>query len=90
VLQEGHYQPLMRHFLKRFPPGADRFAGIKTYPAANGSPILADALAYLECRVVSRLETSDHWVVYSTLEAGRVSSPEGLTAIHHRKVGNHY
>jgi flavin reductase (DIM6/NTAB) family NADH-FMN oxidoreductase RutF len=39
---------------------------------------------------VSRLETSDHWVVYSTLEAGRVSSPEGLTAIHHRKVGNHY
>jgi len=90
VLQEGHHQSLMRHFLKRFPPGADRFAGIKTYPAANGSPILADALAYLECRVASRLETSDHWVVYSTLEAGRVSNLEGLTAVHHRKVGNHY
>ncbi len=90
VLQEGNYQPLMRHFLRRFPPGADRFAGIKTYPAANGSPILADALAYLECRVVSRMETSDHWVVYSTLEAGRVSNLESLTAIHHRKVGNHY
>jgi flavin reductase (DIM6/NTAB) family NADH-FMN oxidoreductase RutF len=90
VLQEGNYQALMRHFLKRFPPGADRFAGVKTYPAANGSPILADALAYLECRVVSRMETSDHWIVYSTLETGRVSSLDALTAIHHRKVGNHY
>lgn len=90
VLEEGNYQPLMRHFLKRFAPGADRFAGIKTYPATNGSPILADALAYLECEVVSRMECSDHWVVYSTVEAGRVSKVEGLTAVHHRKVGNHY
>ncbi|HEY9659244.1 MAG TPA: diflavin flavoprotein, partial [Allocoleopsis sp.] len=90
VLEEGNYQPLMKHFLKRFAPGADRFAGIKTYPAMNGSPILAEALAYLECEVVSRMECSDHWVVYSTVEAGRVSKVEGLTAVHHRKVGNHY
>lgn len=90
VLQEGNYQPLMKHFLKRFPPGADRFAGIKTYPAANGSPILADALAYLECEVVSRMDCNDHWLVYSNVDGGRVSSTEALTAIHHRKVGNHY
>jgi hypothetical protein len=30
VLEEGNYQALMKHFLKRFPPGADRFAGVKT------------------------------------------------------------
>ncbi|GAB4471312.1 MAG: diflavin flavoprotein [Elainellaceae cyanobacterium] len=90
VLEEGNYQPLMKHFLKRFPPGADRFAGIKTYPADNGSPILADALAYLECEVVSRMECSDHWVVYSRVDTGRVSRPDSLTAVHHRKVGNHY
>ncbi len=90
VLEEGNYQPLMKHFLKRFPPGADRFAGIKTYPAANGSPILADALAYLECEVVSRMECSDHWIVYSRVDTGRVSKPDSLTAVHHRKVGNHY
>jgi flavorubredoxin/flavin reductase (DIM6/NTAB) family NADH-FMN oxidoreductase RutF len=90
VLEEGNYQPLMKHFLKRFPPGGDRFAGIKTYPAANGSPILADALAYLECEVVSRMECSDHWIVYSRVDAGRVSRPDSLTAVHHRKVGNHY
>ncbi len=90
VLEEGNYQLLMRHFLKRFAPGADRFTGIKTYPAANGSPILADALAYVECEVVSRMECHDHWIVYSTVDAGRVSKADGLTAVHHRKVGNHY
>jgi flavorubredoxin/flavin reductase (DIM6/NTAB) family NADH-FMN oxidoreductase RutF len=90
VLQEGNYQPLMKHFLKRFAPGADRFEGVKTYPADNGSPILADALAYLECEVVSRMDGNDHWLVYSTVGAGRVSNINALTAIHHRKVGNHY
>jgi flavorubredoxin/flavin reductase (DIM6/NTAB) family NADH-FMN oxidoreductase RutF len=90
VLEEGNYQPLMKHFLKRFPPGGDRFSGIKTYADGNGCPILADALAYLDCEVVSRMECSDHWIVYSTIENGRVSNPDALTAVHHRKVGNHY
>ena len=90
ILEEGKYQDLMRHFLKRFKPGADRFAGVNTQTAANGSPILTDALAYLECEVISRMECSDHWIVYSKVDHGRVSNPDGLTAVHHRKVGNHY
>jgi flavorubredoxin/flavin reductase (DIM6/NTAB) family NADH-FMN oxidoreductase RutF len=90
VLEEGKYQPLMKHFLKRFKPGADRFAGVNTQTATNGSPILTDALAYLECEVVSRMECSDHWIVYSKVTAGRISNPDGMTAVHHRKVGNHY
>ncbi|MGA1356194.1 MAG: flavin reductase family protein, partial [Prochlorothrix sp.] len=90
ILEEGNYQPLMKHFLKRFPPGADRFAGIKTQTAINGSPILVDSLAYLECEVMTRMECSDHWVVYAEVKQGKVSNPEALTAAHHRKVGNHY
>jgi flavorubredoxin/flavin reductase (DIM6/NTAB) family NADH-FMN oxidoreductase RutF len=90
VLEEGNYQRLMKHFLKRFAPGADRFEGIKTQRAENGSPILADALAYMECEVASRMDGGDHWLVYSTVYAGRVSKPDSLTAVHHRKVGNHY
>jgi flavin reductase (DIM6/NTAB) family NADH-FMN oxidoreductase RutF len=90
ILEEGNYQRLMKHFLKRFPPGADRFAGVNTQLAINGSPILTEALAYLECEVVSRLECSDHWIVYSKVSTGRVSKPEALTAVHHRKVGNYY
>ncbi len=90
ILEEGKYQPLMKHFLKRFKPGADRFAGVKIQTATNGSPILIDSLAYLECEVASRMECSDHWIVYSKVTAGRVANPDGMTAVHHRKVGNHY
>lgn len=90
ILEDGKYQALMKHFLKRFPPGADRFAGVKTQRASNGCPILTDALAYLECTVTSRLELSDHWLVYATVDTGRVSNLDALPAVHHRKVGNHY
>ncbi len=90
VLEEGNYQTLMKHFLKRFAPGADRFEGVRTQAAENGAPILTDALAYVECEVASRMDCGDHWAVYSTVYAGRVSKPEALTAVHHRKVGNHY
>ena len=90
ILEEGNYQGLMKHFLKRFPPGADRFEGVNTQPAQNGSPILTDALAYLECTVTSRMECSDHWIVYSSVDTGRVSKSDAMTASHHRKVGNHY
>ncbi len=90
VLEEGNHLHLMKHFLKRFPPGADRFAGIKVQSAQNGSPILTDALAYLECEVSTRMEASDHWIVYSTVQNGRVSKPDSLTAVHHRKVANYY
>jgi flavorubredoxin/flavin reductase (DIM6/NTAB) family NADH-FMN oxidoreductase RutF len=90
VLEESNYQGLMKHFLKRFAPGANRFEGVRTQPAENGAPILVDALSYMECEVVSRMDSGDHWIVYSSVYAGRVSKPEALTAVHHRKVGNHY
>ncbi|MBW4614951.1 MAG: diflavin flavoprotein [Desmonostoc vinosum HA7617-LM4] len=90
VLEEGNYQGLMKHFLKRFAPGADRFAGVKTYPANNGSPILADALSYMECEVTTRMDCGDHWIIYSTVQTGRVAKINALPAIHHRKMGNHY
>ncbi len=90
ILEEDNVQPLMRHFLKRFPPGADRFAGLKVYPAQNGAAILADALAYLECHITHRMECHDHWLIYSTVDLGRVSKLEALTAVHRRKVGSHY
>ncbi|MDB9343369.1 diflavin flavoprotein [Nodularia spumigena CS-586/05] len=90
VLGEDNYQGLMKHFLKRFAPGADRFEGVKTYPASNNSPILADALAYMECEITSRMDCGDHWVIYSTVQTGRVANVNALSTVHHRKIGNHY
>ena len=91
ILREDNHQQLLRHFLKRFPPGADRFAGISTLDgAAAGGPVLGDALAFLGCRVAQRLEGPDHWIIYAVVEEGNVADTEASTAVHHRKVGNHY
>ncbi len=76
--------------MKRFAPGEDRFAGLETEEAANGCPILKDGLAYLECVVQNRMECGDHWVVYATVENGKVLDTEGVTAVHYRKTGSYY
>jgi flavorubredoxin/flavin reductase (DIM6/NTAB) family NADH-FMN oxidoreductase RutF len=90
VLGEGKYIPLMKHFLKPFAPGEDRFVGVEHHPAANGCPILKDAIAYLECRVTQRMDCGDHWVVYAVVNSGDLLDTDTLTALHHRKSGSHY
>jgi flavorubredoxin/flavin reductase (DIM6/NTAB) family NADH-FMN oxidoreductase RutF len=90
VLAEGNASGLMQHFLKRFAPGADRFVGVKTQTLASGQLVLSEALSYIECEVSQRLEANDHWIVYAVAVDGKVANPDGLTATHHRKVGNHY
>eukprot|EP00899_Mesostigma_viride_P006094 jgi/Mesvir1/15486/Mv20021-RA.2 len=89
-LEEGNYLNLMKHFLKRFPPGADRFEGVNTRDASCGSPILEDSIAYMECTVQSRMETADHWITYAVVKDGAVTKKNAKTAAHHRKVGSYY
>jgi flavin reductase (DIM6/NTAB) family NADH-FMN oxidoreductase RutF len=57
---------------------------------AVGGPVLGDALAFLGCRVAQRLEGPDHWIIYAVVEEGNVADTTSTTAVHHRKVGNHY
>ncbi len=91
VLREDNYQPLLRHFLKRFSPGADRFEGVNVLEnVASGGPVLSDALAFISCRVEKRMESPDHWIIYAVVEQGNLADAEARTAVHHRKVGNHY
>ncbi|WAS06470.1 diflavin flavoprotein [Gloeomargaritales cyanobacterium VI4D9] len=88
ILPEG--SPLPRHFLKPFAPGEDRFAGVATRLTDDGCPILTEALSYLHCQVAQRMECGDHWLIYATVDEGKVLNSSGLTAVHHRKSGNHY
>ena len=90
ILPEGNHIPMMKHFLKPFAPGEDRFEGIKTEEAENGCPILADALAYIECQVANRMECGDHWLLYAIAGQGKVNESDAVTAVHHRKSGTHY
>jgi flavorubredoxin/flavin reductase (DIM6/NTAB) family NADH-FMN oxidoreductase RutF len=89
ILEEGKHLGLMKHFLKPFAPGEDRFAGVATEDSENGCPILSDALAYVECTVDNRMECGDHWLIYGVVTNGKVLS-DGVTAVHHRKSGTHY
>jgi flavorubredoxin/flavin reductase (DIM6/NTAB) family NADH-FMN oxidoreductase RutF len=88
ILAEG--KELRKHFMKSFTPGQDRFAGIETEEASNGCPILSGALSYLECSVQTRMEAGDHWLVYASVDNGKVLNQDGVTAVHHRKSGSHY
>ncbi|MBD2409214.1 flavin oxidoreductase [Nostoc calcicola FACHB-389] len=90
ILKEGNHLGLMKHFLKPFGPGQDRFADVASQEAENGSPILTDALAYLECSVKNRMESGDHWLVYATVDNGKLLDTDGVTAVHHRKSATHY
>jgi flavorubredoxin/flavin reductase (DIM6/NTAB) family NADH-FMN oxidoreductase RutF len=90
ILEEGKHIGLMKHFLKPFGPGEDRFMGINTDIANNGCPILRDSLAYLECSVANRMECGDHWLIYATITSGKVFNPTRVTAVHHRRSGSHY
>ncbi len=90
ILKEGNHLGLMKHFLKPFGPGQDRFADVAAEVAENGSPILTNALAYLECSVKNRMESGDHWLVYATVQNGKLLDTDGVTAVHHRKSATHY
>jgi flavorubredoxin/flavin reductase (DIM6/NTAB) family NADH-FMN oxidoreductase RutF len=88
ILKEG--MNLQRQFIKSFALGEDRFAGLKIELAENGCPILSDALAYLECTLESRMECGDHWLIYATVNNGKILQEKGTTAIQHRKSGSQY
>jgi flavin reductase (DIM6/NTAB) family NADH-FMN oxidoreductase RutF len=64
---------LARHqeaFAQRaIPAGADRFAGIDWELGSGGAPLLAGALATLECEIVAEHAAGDHWIVVGRVEA---------------------
>ena len=52
-------------------PGADKFAGVRVTRGVRGAPVLADALARIECEVVEEVSAATH-----TIFLGRVLRAE--------------
>ncbi|WP_121967553.1 diflavin flavoprotein [Leptolyngbya sp. BC1307] len=90
ILAEGKHLGPMKHFLKPFAPGEDRFKGVETRETEDGQIVLEGAIAYLECEVKNRMDCGDHWVIYATVSGGEVIDNSAKTAVHHRKTGTHY
>jgi flavin reductase (DIM6/NTAB) family NADH-FMN oxidoreductase RutF len=77
--------------LKPFAPGENRFGDMDVeISEANGCAVVTEALSVLECEVTDRMEAGDHWIVLAKVNEGKLLKEEGLTAIHHRKVGTSY
>jgi flavin reductase (DIM6/NTAB) family NADH-FMN oxidoreductase RutF len=67
-----------------------KLKGIKTTPApAAGTPVLADALGWLECRVVTTLPGGDHTLVLGEVIAAGVER-EGAQPLTTREAGLSY
>jgi flavin reductase (DIM6/NTAB) family NADH-FMN oxidoreductase RutF len=77
------------HFGRGFPLGAPAFEGLEVERPGGAPPVLADALAYLECRVADRLPAGDHELFIACVVEGRVLG-EGQPMVHVRKSGLHY
>jgi flavin reductase (DIM6/NTAB) family NADH-FMN oxidoreductase RutF len=90
VLAEGRETAVMKQFLKPFAPGADRFADLELAESPGGQPLLPEGLAWLEARVMQRMECGDHWLLYAQVDQGGVQDAGGVTAVHQRRSGAHY
>jgi flavin reductase (DIM6/NTAB) family NADH-FMN oxidoreductase RutF len=77
------------HFGKGFALGELAFTGLDVERPGGGAPVLAEALAYLECRVSNRCAAGDHELLIGQVVGGRVLS-EGQPMVHIRKSGMHY
>ncbi|MDB4907376.1 MAG: flavin reductase domain protein FMN-binding protein [Gemmatimonadetes bacterium] len=72
-------EALSRRFAEQ---DSDRFEGIGFARAESGVALLLDALAHLECRVVSRQETGDHTLIVAEVERARPN--EGKPLLYYR------
>lgn len=64
---------LLRRFARGIEPGADPFAGVTTLATPAGQIALADAIAWLECRIVTRVDfAADHCLLIAEVSAGQL------------------
>ena len=80
---------LVAHFGRGFARGEPAFQGLDVHQSGSEQPILARALAHLECAVVERVASGDHDLIVARVTAGAMHG-EGQPMIHVRKNGFKY
>jgi flavin reductase (DIM6/NTAB) family NADH-FMN oxidoreductase RutF len=88
IVAEGH-RGLVSHFGKGFAAGEPAFTGLEVLRPDGAAPVLAEALAYLHCRVTGRFPAGDHDLVLARVVGGQVQH-DGRPTVHVRKSGSHY
>lgn len=89
VVAEGDKQ-LMKKYARGINAGEDSFAGIRTAETPGGVTYPADALAYMECEVITVCDFGgDHELFVACVRDGRVLT-DGTSFVHLRGNGFHY
>jgi flavin reductase (DIM6/NTAB) family NADH-FMN oxidoreductase RutF len=76
ILAEDQEQ-VSRVFAKRGEPEIGSLRGERFVMGETGAPVLADSLAYLECKVAEMFEGGDHSIFIGEVVAARVVKQEG-------------
>jgi 3-hydroxy-9,10-secoandrosta-1,3,5(10)-triene-9,17-dione monooxygenase reductase component len=66
-------------------PGRDAFCGAAWRPGATGLPILAGAIAAMECEVMDRFAVGDHFLYVGRVEALALDEPDAPPLLYHRR-----
>ena len=85
-LLAGDQDAVAQHFARGVPPIA-LWEGIGVREGSTGLPLLADALAWLECRIVDEHAVGDHTLFVGEVDAAE-EGPSG-TALVYREHGYH-
>ena len=88
VLAENDKAPLV-HFAKGFAPGDKAFEGIEVKRDLADAPVLACAIAWMECEIAGHVEAGDHTVYAMKVIKGDLLSDKE-PALHVRHTGLHY
>jgi len=93
-LEEGNYLDVLKHFQQDFAPGADVFAGIDTAEVVvpgqeERGIVVKGGCVYMICRVVSRMDASDHYIITAELIQGDLVKDVPIAA-NHRKTAAYY
>ncbi len=69
---------LARHFGSRSGRETDKLAGVSWRSGRGGAPILAGAVAYLECSLTGRFPAGDHEIVIARPVSGEILLPDAI------------
>jgi flavin reductase (DIM6/NTAB) family NADH-FMN oxidoreductase RutF len=77
----GSQEELARRFASG---GSDKFAGVSSYTATTGAPILEEALAYCDCSLDQAVPAGDHTIFVGRVQVARAAADDDRPLVYYR------